>query len=243
MIEQEKNQLDLLELIIKLWDNKLIIIFCILFGFAFGAFTTQLKEKKYISTIQTSPNMDTSLRGAKIFELERYVFNDLVFQEWKNISPNTVLNSNDILGYTTDSQIAFLKPESQRLLTLQSGGKYIVNSDNPLIIQDIFKFIEYANSRLTYEYANQLRYDIGIVEGLVLNFQEMDGDSVKTFLSLNQHLNLVKTGKRVFKINPPLEPVSTSLGDSIVILISTIASLIVALFFLLIRELSKMRNN
>ncbi len=248
MSNKTDEEVDLLDLIIVLWNNKWIICLFIIFSFSGGMIFTYFKIPKYESKIIISvETIPPDYKNQKVIsDFKKLFYSSNVFENWKKNNENSIINFKDFGNTKLLNGILISTKHENNLISFSSSRKskhsITVNTNQLKIVNEFFKYCNYVNDLLKSRYFNNVN------EALKLEIIRLNKIKTKAnILNLpnseySNFLIMMKNDYDVIFIEPPTMPKKTSPRSLLIAVISLVIGGISGLLFVLFNNMLQKMN-
>ena len=253
MNQLHDDEIDLLDLLLNLWDGKWLISVFVLIAVSLGGSLSLLKDTKYESKmIYSEGTLHPFYASDKAAaEFQRYFTSQKLFEGWKTSNPKASLVFGDLSTKNVVDGVVFSKETAELAEQLASfvntgrGGFHLsIKTTDLLILNDVFKYAVHINGLLTREYVSQAKNQINIAEPIMKSAASADAQGIALeILALRRYVVSAEKGANVFYIQHPTMPKKIASRFSLPIFGFAILGGIVGAMFVLISNSLRKRKN
>jgi capsular polysaccharide biosynthesis protein len=235
------DEIDLIGFFEKLWDGKLLIsafvAIAMLIGGGFLLLKDPVYQSKLIYSFATIPefyNQDKVLT-----DFQNKFYSDSVFEEWKKNNGNTSIVFDDFSLTKLVDGVQFSKDEGEMLATLKfTKGSFflLVNSNQPPVLDDFFKYNAHINRLLKEEYILAAKEELKIIGCDSNDSKESCSNNPGIVLSIRRYIAAAENGANVLSIKRPTAPKKVSPNSGLILPLSVFLGGMVGVFFILLRN-------
>ena len=191
MNHREIEEIDVIELFLVLWKNKVIICMLAITGvsgrrrsFVFGA-----TKHQSIITVNFGQLPDGVDKSTTLSDFSNFFFDPEVFGAWKSEADNVGFEFDDIASSHRVGQFTVFRPTSTRLAFVDDElHAVVINSKNLPAIQSVFEYTNFASGRLAIAYAKDVRSTLEFMTKTLPNESMQLQGSFTSLLSLQGYL-------------------------------------------------------
>ena len=226
MLKTQDNEIDIFKLLKTLWDSKWIIssfvILALFLGAGFYLNTKPIYLSKLSFSIDIAPifleEIDGTPKPNKVLvDLENLFYSANVFEEWRNINKNTLINYENFNKTKIINGIVFKNPDTA--LTIISDDKnknnffILIKSNNLKFIDDVYNYFTYVNNLLKSNYILEATNALSIWEKKYDLLSRFENKKIN-YMNLKIFLMKMENERGPLIINRPTFPekVSTKLS-------------------------------
>lgn len=259
---QTREDIDLIDLFLILWNGKKTLIIFIIIASLCGWVYLLIKnyEKSYepihesILEYTVYPMPRTS--PYEVFHItrdfEELVNSKNVFDDWSSQNPQSIIKFEDISNSKTYEDMVYKKNEDELLLIFKNSGnnfKIIVRTENNKL-NLINNYINYVNDRVTSIYYLKFGELIDEINNkhfeLFENFDQLTpNDFIFKTIEIEQYLKILDGGQKILDFSPPSKPIGVINGPSNVLIMSIslfIGLSLGSIFLFVLQAINKRKN-
>jgi len=244
----QNDEINLIDLFQTLWNGKWIISAFAAIAVLLGSGFLFLKDAQYVSKLRYS--MDTIPpfydKDQILNNFKKKFYSNSVFKEWKQNNSNTSIVFEDFSTTKMVDGFVFSKGENTSIVKFVSErgkGLFVLIKSNELpLLDDIFKYLIHINGLLTDEYVVRAKEELKIINTRFNEFAAASSNIINSTLSVERYIVSVEKGGSVLTIYPPSIPRKISPNPSLILLVSLVLGGMVGVFFILVCNSIKNRQ-
>lgn len=237
---------DLLDSLKHIWNHKFLIILITTSSLICVNILYNIKEPTYVSKIfYKADNIPPFYKHHKLYsDFEKMFYDRSNFDNWSRIVEKNLLSFDDFSKEMKLNGVTLLQDEEyqQALFKFEKKkGQFIRIKSNDLeILNQFFKYSDYINQILTKKYEIRAKKELSIIETRFKDFSTANDEIMSIILEIDRYIDATKKGSTIMMIERPSLPSHSMPRKTTVLLVtlilSTVASTIIALILGYIRE-------
>ena len=244
-VQQHDDEIDLIDLILMLWRERLVIGFFLVVGCVVGGVGALAVGKTY------ETNFTYRLYGPPSFWPEVQVHADIgrkfydrnTFSRWKAVNQNSPLDFPLIRDPKIVDGSAFERKIEDRFIAV-SPELIVVKSKNANLIREVSDYLMFVSVKVSEDYRAQAKKTSeSLTAAVVENFgafeKPLDSAIGERIISMEEYL---ANELDLIKISNPMIPVVTSQSQRLVFAVSLVIGGLLGVIFVLVRTAIRRRN-
>lgn len=240
------EEIDLSDTLMTLWQGKwtisVFVVIGAMLGIGFASSIEPVFESRIVFFEERFPPLHENKADKKalIDDFERKFYSEIVFEQWKESNKKTPLSFEEISRTKDKDGFAFLKSRQDLLVVFKrvDGGKQhiSVNSDQPTLLDEVFKYTVHVNSLLTRDYVLRTKKGLNVIGPYFGAAEQLDGTALIILLSLDRFISDTTEGANLFTIQRPTSPKKVSPKSQLLNTMGLLMGLITGVIFLLVSQ-------
>lgn len=247
-MQPHDDEIDLIELIITLWREKVtLVVFLVIGGFAGGLYALAIDET-YETTLEYKFYEAPPFRSEEQIytDIERQFYDRNTISIWEEANPNSALDFDLISDSKVIDGFAFERKTRDRFIAVLPG-LVVVKSNNVNLLADVPDYLKFVSAKISDDYRVKAKKEHDRLDRFVANnFEEgnlTEGLTVfERIIAFEEYLDTVSDGAELIYVSRPMTPVVTSLSRRLVFAVSLVIGGVLGVTFVLVRTAFRRRN-
>lgn len=218
MSKNQKDELDLIEIILKIWmGRKTVVIFTflsILISSFYYFNNKQIYESKIRYSVNSLPPKENYSDG-KVHKIEvenarrnfkKIFYTENVFNEWKQKNSISSINYEDISNITKINDRIFAKEAGSLLVHIDKDID--IKSRNINVVNDLYHYSLHINELLKIKYLNLEKDKLASIQNTLSKFSEQNKSEIliNQMLAIKKYISPSNINNDVFLFSYPTVP-------------------------------------
>lgn len=227
-MNNHQEDIDIIDLILLLWKNRLIFVIFIIISTTFGGLyllpnnkAEDVKNPFYETNVHFTidnepPSLLKSQPNTYSKSMVRSDFHNLfdsmeVFSDWKRNNKVSEINFEDFSNIRIVDMSYSLNNEKFFILMPKEQNHVLLRSNKISILEDMFSYLNYVSDRLTYSYISYYEKQKKLIEIKFSEFNKKYSDApsaeyIFELIKINNFLNSISDDKKFINFGILEEP-------------------------------------
>ena len=246
MDHRQIEEVDVIEVLITLWRDKLTVFMMMVVGIGVGLLVSFFNPQQHQAVIGVKIfKMPVDYQQSDIMlDFAREFSNRQNFEAWRTRSGDGQFVFSDISAAKLINQAAILQPTTARLAYVDIENQQVVVRSNDLaILQAVVQYAEYISNLLVTRYMDETRQSIAFIEEKLTDEMEQSDLLIARLLKDRSYLRSMQMSTKAITISYPTMPKLTSESHVFVMTIAACLGLFIGVSFVLLRHAIVRRLN
>ena len=249
----DNAEIDLLDLIATLWNEKVTIAGFVVLAVLIGGVYVSTVQTPYVTKVKYQANLIPPFvtRESLPQHVSRTFFSADIFSRWKAEAPNTFLvfdmfNETKIIDGVV-FELGFDKGVVSFVEAKKNKKTYIeIKSNDIQLIDEVLSYFKFVNLALAKKYEVSGQRQRSRLENLENRFGSSDSASFFSWsqkkLELDEYLQNAAEGRKPILISRPTPPINTGVSRVLLLITALVCGATAGATFVLIRNAYRVRK-
>lgn len=243
---RNEDEIDLVQVVAKLWKGKWLIFAFMLAFSALGIAYVENSESKYESQVSFQLHLSPPGYSAEkvLREFTSAFQSREVFRRWTDeISPRN-LSYENLTDTKKINAVVLAKRENERLVSFSDDGDIIFIASSDLeVLDDLHSYLVFVNNTVTQMYAARIESDYEIIKRDLIGLISYFDIAVDELLDMPRFLADIDSEAAIYKIGRPSEPALSSSSNTLSLSLFTLCGVFLGAFVVVIRSSFEANRN
>lgn len=238
-LNDKTDEIDLLDLISIIWDEKIIVSFItalsLLFGFGYLKSIDSIYKSEIGFEIDGIPPFYSEEKALKDFEL--IFFSKKNFDNWKNENSELEIEFIDLDKAEDYKGFLMSKDQNELMVDIDKVNNLVnIYSKNLPVINDIFNYMKFVDSELSKRYLARAKIELVGIESRFKDLSTSNPSVIRDLLGIERFISSKNKGRDILLIDRPTKPTKTYPVTSRIISVFLVMGLLAGIFFAFYRR-------